>query len=70
MDSFFKEKTGINTTQKKLLSKLEWELGPFSGLGIFAASFNPLWLLEKGKDLFSHKAKIEPLQRYRDDPEW
>ena len=53
-------------------SKLQWQAGPLSGLGGFGVGFNPLWLVEKGLDLFSTKtkAKISELDKYRDDPEW
>jgi hypothetical protein len=51
-------------------SKLEWELGPLRGLGIFAGGLDPLWFLRKGEELLSDKSKFDPLQKYRDDPEW
>jgi len=51
-------------------SKLEWELGPFQGLGPFAVGFSPLWIFEKGKDLISKRIKVDPLEKYRNDPEW
>ncbi|MBI4926088.1 MAG: hypothetical protein HY843_09205 [Bdellovibrio sp.] len=48
---------------------LSWKLGPLSGLGP-GVGLNPLWFIEQAKQLFSKKAKIDPLQKYRDDPEW
>jgi hypothetical protein len=48
---------------------LAWNVGPFSGTGP-TLGFNPVWLFQKGSEIFSKKAKIEPLQKYRDDPEW
>ena len=51
-------------------SVLEWQLGPLKGLGPFSVGLDPSWLLEKGGGLFSHRAKIDPLEKYRDDPDW
>ena len=52
-------------------SKLEWQLGPLSGFGIIPSiAFNPLWFVAKISDALSKKAKIDPLEHYRDDPEW
>jgi hypothetical protein len=52
-------------------SKLEWEIGPLSGIApIPFASLNVLWFVDKAKDALSNKAKIDPLQKYRDDPDF
>jgi hypothetical protein len=46
-------------------SKLAWDLGPLHGSGP-AVGIDPFWF---GR-LFSKKAKIDPLEKYRNDPEW
>ncbi len=52
-------------------SKLQWELGPLSGMApIPVVNFNPLWVVKKAADALSNKAKFDPLQKYRDDPEF
>ena len=50
-------------------SALQWDLGPLHGLGPIP-QVDVLWLPEKIGELFSKKAKIDPLDKYRDDPEW
>ncbi|MBI2711733.1 MAG: hypothetical protein HYX41_02555 [Bdellovibrio sp.] len=52
------------------VSKLQWSAGPLSGLGPFSVGFDPTWLVSQAAGLFSKKAKIDPLQKYRDDPAW
>ncbi len=52
-------------------SRLQWEVGPLSGLlPVPALGINPAWFAEKVAGLFSNKSKVDPLQPYRDDPEW
>ncbi len=52
-------------------SSLQWSVGPVSGLGpLPAIGINPMWFVEKAKDLLSNDAKIDPLDRYRMDPAW
>ena len=49
------------------ISKLEWSLGPFSGLGPFAVGLDVNWIIgSTGRK----KAPSDPLQKYRDDPAW
>jgi hypothetical protein len=50
-------------------SVLEWQLGPLSGLGPFA-SLDVTWFPRIIGDAFSKKAKIDPLDNYRDDAAW
>ena len=51
-------------------SKLQWDLGPLHGFGPIGIGLDILWFLKKGEELLSKKVKIDPLQKYRDDPEW
>ena len=52
-------------------SKAQWDLGPFSGIApIPFVGFSPLWVVDKVAELFSKKAKIDPFDKYRQDPEW
>ena len=52
-------------------SKLQWELGPLSGMfGLPAAGLNVAWLLEKASDAVSGKRKVDPMEEYREDPDW
>jgi len=51
-------------------SVLEWQAGPLHGLGPFAVSLNPLWFFEKARDVVAPRIKIDPLEKYRNDPDW
>jgi hypothetical protein len=54
-----------------LASALEWKLGPFAGYGIVpAVGINPGWFVDKITNLIHHREKVDPLERYRDDPDW
>lgn len=47
----------------------EWKIGPFSGYGIAPSiGIDPQWFSDGVKKLV--KGKVDPLQKYRDDPEW
>jgi hypothetical protein len=49
----------------------QWKLGPISGYGIMpAVGVDPGWFLDEIKGATSNKAPIDPLKKYRDDPEW
>jgi hypothetical protein len=50
-------------------SALQWQLGPLSGLGPLA-SLDVTWFPRTIVDLLSNKAKIDPLDSYRDDAAW
>lgn len=69
-----KSKTGVIVNQFQFYrsfqySALQWQLGPLSGLGPFAG-LDVLWIPRKIAEALSNKAKIDPLQKYRDDPAW
>ena len=54
-----------------LASKLDWKLGPLAGYGIMpAVGIDPGWFVDKVKDIWHHRAKFDPLMRYREDPDW
>jgi hypothetical protein len=54
-----------------LSSPLDWKFGPFTGYGIMpAVGVDPGWIAEKIDKLIHPKAEIDPLDRYRDDPDW
>ncbi len=52
----------------------EWKLGPFAGnirsLMSGALAVDPGWFVDQAEKLTSNKARIDPLQKYRDDPDW
>jgi len=51
-------------------SKLEWDFGPFHGLGPWAVGADLLWLPRKIVEATEDKAEIDPLEGYRMDPAW
>jgi hypothetical protein len=51
-------------------SVLQWELGPLSGLGPMPVGLDPSWFVRKIQEATTNKAKIDPLERWRNDPEW
>jgi hypothetical protein len=51
-------------------SSLEFDVGPIKFLGPLAQGIDPTWFYKMGEKLFSNKATIDPLQKYRDDPDW
>lgn len=52
-------------------SKLQWELGPFEGIfPVPSVGFNPLWIYEKVHAALSKKPKLDPLARYKEDPDF
>jgi hypothetical protein len=54
-----------------LSSPLEWKFGPLSGYGIApTVGIDPSWVVDKVGDFFHPKVKIDPLEHYRDDPDW
>lgn len=54
-----------------LSSKMAWKLGPFAGYGIMPAiGLDPGWFAKTIGDWLHHRAKIDPLEKYRDSPEW
>ena len=54
-----------------LASKLAWKLGPFAGYGVMpSVGLDPGWFVKTIDDFLHHRAKIDPLERYHDDPEW
>ncbi|MGZ3698078.1 MAG: hypothetical protein ACXWP5_08085 [Bdellovibrionota bacterium] len=50
-------------------SKLQWKAGPIEALGPLAG-INPDWFVDKYNELIRGHAKIDPLDKWRDDPEW
>ncbi len=50
-------------------SKLQWKAGPLGGLGPLVG-MDVLWFPKKLGELLSKKAKIDSLEKYRDDPTW
>lgn len=54
-----------------LSSPLDWKFGPFSGYGIApTVGIDPGWIVDKIGNLIHPKARIDPLEHYRDDPDW
>ena len=54
-----------------LASPLAWKLGPITGYGVMPmVGINPGWFLDAASDLIHHRAKIDPLMKYREDPDW
>jgi hypothetical protein len=57
--------------RSRFSSKMAWSLGPFHGLGIVpAVAIDPGWFVDAFTKLFTKKAVVDPLQNYRDDPDW
>jgi hypothetical protein len=50
-------------------SLLQWDAGPLHGLGPFVGA-DILWIPKGIFELFSKKAKIDPLENYRNDRAW
>jgi hypothetical protein len=52
----------------------EWKLGPFAGdlrsIAGGALGIDPGWFVDQVTKLTSNKAAADPLQKYRDDPDW
>lgn len=49
----------------------QWDLGPLTGYGpAMAVAVNPEWFLDRARDLTSKKARVDPLETYRRDPDW
>ena len=54
-----------------LASKLAWKLGPFAGYSVMpAVGVDPEWFVKTISDWIHHRTKINPLDKYRDDPDW
>jgi hypothetical protein len=62
---------GLSFYRVNLVSPLDWNLGPLSGYGVSpVVGINPLWFVDAIGNLIHPKAKIDPLDKYRDDPDW
>lgn len=67
----FIQKNNLYFYRQEHHSKLQWQLGPVSGLGIVPALGVDLGgAFDQVGRLFSSRTKKDPLARYRDDPEW
>jgi hypothetical protein len=54
-----------------LSSPLDWKFGPFAGYGIMpTVGIDPGWFVDTVKNIIHPKVKIDPLDHYRDDPDW
>lgn len=49
----------------------QWKLGPLSGFAVAPSiGVDPGWFVDRFEDATSNKAKGDPLEKYRHDPEW
>lgn len=54
-----------------LASPLDWKLGPLVGYGLSPSiGIDPDWFVRKIGNLIHHRDDVDPLQKYREDPDW